>query len=77
MARTQSSVDGQSRKPRPPFSRQNSILKMAPEVPAEKQRQLAIKVENVCLTYGEGEATNYVLNGISLNVPKGKQQRIV
>lgn len=51
--------------------RRDSILKMADYIPDEKQRKLAIKCENVCLTYGEGEHTNYVLNGLTLSVPKG------
>ena len=55
--------------------RRESIIKMAPyidtEIQPENERKLAIKCENVCLTYGEGEHTNYVLNGLSLSVPKG------
>lgn len=54
--------------------RRESIIKMAPDIhPAvQAKRKLAIKCENVCLTYGEGEQTNYVLNGLTLSVPKGK-----
>ena len=72
LLRSQSVYDHRNRPQRPAFSRQNSILKMAPEIPPGKKRQLAIKVQNVCLTYGEGGKTNYVLNGLSLNVPKGE-----
>ena len=52
--------------------RRESILAIAPDIHPVDQRKLAIKCENVCLTYGEGENTNYVLNGLSLSVPKGK-----
>lgn len=53
--------------------RRESIIHMAPDINPVQQakRKLAVKCENVCLTYGEGEHTNYVLNGLSLNVPKG------
>lgn len=52
--------------------RRESILAIAPDIHPTNQRKLAIKCENVCLTYGEGESTNYVLNGLTLSVPKGK-----
>ena len=51
--------------------RRESILAIAPDIHPTNQRKLAIRCENVCLTYGEGENTNYVLNGLSLSVPKG------
>ena len=51
--------------------RRESILAIAPDIPPTNQRKLAIRCENVCLTYGEGENTNYVLNGLTLSVPKG------
>lgn len=54
--------------------RRESFIKMAPDIDPVRQakRKLAIKCENVCLTYGEGDFTNYVLNGVTLSVPKGE-----